>query len=64
MDRIDLISLNDGDGEHYEWKVRGVSHKLNQNGLYALYKKSGDVWAESASVTNKDLIDGKFTPKH
>lgn len=64
MDRIDLISLNGGDGEHYEWKVRGVAHKLNPNGLYALYKKSGAAWAESASVTNKDLIDGKFAPKH
>lgn len=64
LSRIDIIATSDGSGEHYEWQVRGVAHKLNPNGLYALYKKSEGVWAESASVTNKDLIDGKFAPKH
>lgn len=64
MDRMTPIGQNGNEGLHYEWQVRGVSHKINPNGLYALYKKSDEIWAESASVTNKDLIDGKFAPKH
>lgn len=62
--RIDIIATSDASGEHYEWQVRGVAHKINPSGLYALYKKSNGAWSESASVTNKDLIDGKFAPKH
>ena len=57
MDRIDLISLNGGDGEHYETvAIDGVVYRKNQNCIYALYlhTKTGS-WRESALVTNKEM---------
>lgn len=60
MDRIDLISLNGGDGEHYDTvAIDGVVYRHNSNGRYALYLKTKTgTWCESASVTNDELEVG------
>jgi len=59
MDRIDLISLNGGDGEHYDTAaIDGVVYRKNPNCIYALYlhTKTGS-WRVSALVKNEDLND-------
>lgn len=56
INRSDIIALNGNDGLHYEWVVKGVIHRLNPNGRYALYKTERGQWRESASVTNDDLM--------
>lgn len=60
MDRIDLISLNGGDGEHYETvAIDGVVYRKNPNCIYALYLhvKTGS-WRVSALVNNDELEVG------
>lgn len=58
MNHIDAIGHNGGEALHYEWIIRGVRYKLNQNGIYALYFKDNYTWTESASVTNQSLMEG------
>lgn len=57
MERIDLIALNGGDGEHYSTvTIDDTVYRHNKNGMYALYLKTKNgTWAESAKVTNGDL---------
>lgn len=50
--RIDIIGQNGNTGEHYP------NHKINPHGAYSLYEKNG-VWKESASITNKDLLNAQ-----
>jgi len=60
MDRIDLISLNGGDGEHYcTASIDGVVYRKNPNCIYALYLhvKTGS-WRVSALVKNDELEVG------
>lgn len=56
MDRIDLIALNGGDGQHYGTVQIGRFVYRKGPGHYAeyLHLKTGD-WRESASVTNEQL---------
>lgn len=61
MDRIDLISLNGGDGEHYDCvAIDGVVYRKNPNCIYAMYLhvKTGS-WRVSAFVKNDELEVGK-----
>ena len=54
MSRIDQIGHNGGEALHYTWTIQGTEYRLGPH-AYAMYKK-GDVWKESATLTNTELL--------